>query len=360
VYDRWEIKNYKYILSCIDIHSRYAEGVALTRKTGAAVTQAMLKIFKKMGRVPHTLQMDNGGEFTGKAFKTAMKNAGVKVLFYSDVSDLRKQSVIERHNRTLAGLLRKWRENSGKKDWHNQLDRMYTIYNSNLHRTIKATPKDVWGLKDANKQDITKVSTNLEVGMTVRMQIKPDAFKKGDTKQYSDEILTVTAKDGKKWVLSNGERVSDTQVIEASGVPDSPRKTREATTQQADHQQTQMNRKVARKATNALKNVGAKSKFDKGVKALPAKRKRAPPKPPAPKRTPKAVTFTMDHFVHEFKHDILVTWVGYPLKEATREPKSKLRADLGVVQHAKGEADLKQNKVARKAQYMQWKALQKK
>jgi hypothetical protein len=106
VYDRWEIKNYKYILSCIDIHSRYAEGVALTRKTGAAVTQAMLKIFKKMGRVPHTLQMDNGGEFTGKAFKTAMEQAGVKVLFYSDVSDLRKQSVIERHNRTLAGLLR--------------------------------------------------------------------------------------------------------------------------------------------------------------------------------------------------------------------------------------------------------------
>jgi hypothetical protein len=190
VYDRWEIKNYKYILSCIDIHSRYAEGVALTHKTGAVVTSAMLKIFKKMGRVPHTLQMDNGGEFTGKAFKTAMKNAGVKVLFYSDVSDLRKQSVIERHNRTLAGLLRKWRENSGKKDWHNQLDRMYTIYNSNLHSTIKATPKDVWGLKDANKQDITKVSTNLEVGMTVRMQIKPDAFKKGDTKQYSDEILT--------------------------------------------------------------------------------------------------------------------------------------------------------------------------
>jgi hypothetical protein len=358
VYSRWKIDNYQYILNCIDINSRYAYGVAMTSKDAKTTTAGMLKIFKKMGKVPHTLQMDKGSEFIDKGFKEAVTQAGVKELLYSDVNDVRKQSVVERHNRTLAGLFRRWRENTGKKDWYKHIDSMYKLYNSNHHRTIKTTPDAVWAGKDANKQDITRVTTNLKVGMKVRVVIKKEnAYGKADEVSYSPEVHTIKAKDGRKWLLSNGQRVSDTQVIQAQeGDEIKARTTRETTNQQEEHTETQLQRRVARKATNELKNVGAKSKFDQGVKQLKGTRTRAR-KPVAEKKKPKAPkTFALNYFLHEFKNDILVKWKGQPVSGATRQSKSILKADLGAEQYAEDMAELKNNKTARKAEYDQWKA----
>ena len=60
VYDRFKINNYQYIMNCVDIKSRYAYGVAMTKKNKAAAIKAMQQVFKKMGRVPGELQMDEG------------------------------------------------------------------------------------------------------------------------------------------------------------------------------------------------------------------------------------------------------------------------------------------------------------
>ena len=109
---------------------------------------------------------------------------------------------------------------------------------------------------------------------------------------------------------------------------------------------------MQRKATNEPKHVGAQSKFDKGVQSVGVRA--AKPKPVPPKKKP-VVTFTVEAFIHGFKNDILVTWKGYPLKEATREPKSKLKQDLGEALFAAELAGLRKNKADRAAQYAKWK-----
>ena len=47
IYDRFKIHNYQYILNCVDIHSRFAYGVALTRKDRHSVIEGMKKVFEK-------------------------------------------------------------------------------------------------------------------------------------------------------------------------------------------------------------------------------------------------------------------------------------------------------------------------
>ena len=61
--------NFKYILTAIDIFSRYAWAVAIKRKFGSHIIEAFESIFKLAKRIPLSLQTDRGGEFMNKAFQ---------------------------------------------------------------------------------------------------------------------------------------------------------------------------------------------------------------------------------------------------------------------------------------------------
>ena len=56
-------KGFKYLLTCIDVLSRYARVVPLKDKTGKILKEAFQVIFKT-GRQPISLQTDRGTEFT--------------------------------------------------------------------------------------------------------------------------------------------------------------------------------------------------------------------------------------------------------------------------------------------------------
>ena len=56
-------KGFKYLLTCIDVLSRYAWVVPLKDKTGKTLKEAFEVIFK-LGRQPIRLQTDRGTEFT--------------------------------------------------------------------------------------------------------------------------------------------------------------------------------------------------------------------------------------------------------------------------------------------------------
>ena len=150
--------------------------------------------------------------------------------------------------------------------------------------------------------------------------------------------------------------VADYQmVMDTSGVIPDPRKTRQISNDKQVVDETQKEKRIARKATNELKNTGAKSKFDKGVANVSDKRKTRMKPVPAPRTIDaKNKPYLVDYYIHEFKNYVVVRWKGYPLKESTREPKSVQREGMGVVQFAKEIADLKQNKVARKTEYKEW------
>ena len=56
-------RGYKYLLTIIDIFSRYAWVMPLKTKTGKEITQAFSSVLKKSKRKPQKLWTDRGGEF---------------------------------------------------------------------------------------------------------------------------------------------------------------------------------------------------------------------------------------------------------------------------------------------------------
>jgi len=62
VYNRFEYERYKYILTCIDVYSRYVQGIALKSNKKDELVPAVRDMFEnKMDKVPVHLNIDRPG-----------------------------------------------------------------------------------------------------------------------------------------------------------------------------------------------------------------------------------------------------------------------------------------------------------
>jgi hypothetical protein len=74
---------YRYILTVIDIFSKFAWAIPLKSKTGKEVTEAFETIFKH--RVPENLWVDRGKEFYNSTLNTLLKKYNINI--YSTFGD---------------------------------------------------------------------------------------------------------------------------------------------------------------------------------------------------------------------------------------------------------------------------------
>ena len=96
-------KGYCYLLTVIDVLSKYAWVQSLKKKTGKYVTEAFRRVLTQAeGRKPLKLQTDAGKEFYNGTFQELMKRE--KIHHFSTHGDA-KASVVERFNRTLKSKL---------------------------------------------------------------------------------------------------------------------------------------------------------------------------------------------------------------------------------------------------------------
>ena len=95
---------YSYLLSVIDVLSKYAWVVAPKNKSGPTLVMAFRQIFAE-GRMSLRLQTDKGAEFLNRTVQRFLKEEGVE--FYVTQNEDIKASVVERFNRTLKEKL--WR-----------------------------------------------------------------------------------------------------------------------------------------------------------------------------------------------------------------------------------------------------------
>ena len=96
-------KGYKFLLTCIDVFSKFAWVVPLKNKSGESLVNGF-QIILDTGRSPEKLQTDKGTEFLNHNFQSLLKENSIH--FFTTNSEL-KASVVERLNRTLHGGLRK-------------------------------------------------------------------------------------------------------------------------------------------------------------------------------------------------------------------------------------------------------------
>ena len=169
--------NYKFILTVIDIFTKYAWAILLRNKSGLSITTGYKIVLGESGK-PEKLWVDRGSEFYNKTFKSLLKEYETKL--YITYSDL-KAVFIERLNRTLLHIINKPMFINGDGNWVNMLNDAVATYNNNIHPIINMTPVDASNNPDkVNYSFIYRnIKPKLKVGDYVRNADKRNIFSKG-------------------------------------------------------------------------------------------------------------------------------------------------------------------------------------
>ena len=167
--------NYKFILTVIDIFTKYAWAIPLKNKSGLFITNGFKIVLGEHpqggseSRKPETLWVDRGSEFYNKTFKSLLKEYETKL--YSTYSDL-KAVFIERFNRTLLHIINKPMFINGDGNWVNILSDAVITYNNNTHSAINMTPVDASNNPDkVTMLNLPKQHQNLKLVIMLEMQI---------------------------------------------------------------------------------------------------------------------------------------------------------------------------------------------
>lgn len=221
---------YRYILTVVDVLSKYAWARPLKDKGNATVVKAFKSIFAE-GRQPQTLRTDRGTEFTGAGFKRFLKE--VKVTPYLAEHPM-KASVAERFNKTLQGRLWHYFTATNKQRYVDVLQDFMTSYNAKKHRTTGKTPlevtahnaEEVWQRLYGHKLKQRQRSKQkvLKQGDQVRLSKAKGQFEQGYKQAWTREIFTIARvldTDSPRYVVQDaeGERIQGTfEYMELQGV----------------------------------------------------------------------------------------------------------------------------------------------
>ena len=184
-------KNYKFIFTIIDNHTKYAWVIPLKDKSGKTTTNAIKNLIEKAKRKPDKIWSDRGKEFYNKTFLDFLKQNEIQI--YSTSSDL-KAVFVERFNRTILDLVKKPMYIEGKACWLNHLDAAMEKYNNRVHGTTKMTPfemvtntKKIINIKINKNEKIPK----FQVGDYVRVPDKRNIYSKGYTTNWNRELFII-------------------------------------------------------------------------------------------------------------------------------------------------------------------------
>lgn len=200
-------KGFKYILTVIDVYTRFCFAQPLTKKTGEVVKTAFEQIFDEWERIPKFLFTDKGTEFYNSTMKTLLSKH--KIQLYSTQSEL-KASICERMVKTLKHKME--RVVTAKNilqepiSWSEILiDIVYDYNYKDKHGFLKTTPalasedffqdalKILWYPVFTNST-VTKnhlKQTKFHVGDFVRLYKYKTHFEKGFKANFTNEIFRI-------------------------------------------------------------------------------------------------------------------------------------------------------------------------
>ncbi len=137
---RWNGKIYLYVLSVLDVFSRYVWLTPLETKHSSKVAHALRDLYTREG-APKILQSDNGGEFKRHVTKLCeqMNIKQIKSAPYHPQS----QGKIESSHKVWKSKLR-YDYNRGKINWAKYLGQYATLRNTELHSSIGTTPFEAY------------------------------------------------------------------------------------------------------------------------------------------------------------------------------------------------------------------------
>ena len=195
-----ENQGYYWILTGIEILSRYAFTVPVKRKNTENMTKGVAKMmteFKsRFGKYPTVIQFDEGKEFYNVGVKSLLRDA-YNVKYFSTHTG-KKAAVVERFNRTLKTMMWKWFDKENTHEWLDVVNFLVKNYNSTKHRVIKMKPSDV---NEENKHEVWITLfgqptgdipfPKYSVGDKVRISKYKNIFTKGYEANFTKEIFQI-------------------------------------------------------------------------------------------------------------------------------------------------------------------------
>lgn len=137
---------YSYVLTMIDVFSRYVWAIPICDKEGSTIHTELLKFFMNFGPVTK-LQADNGSEFITTVLKHTCEVFGTK-LVHGRARHPQSQGKIERFNQTLGRHLTKMMWDEVEKvqgyRWIDILPSFIIAYNKVSHEAHKKSPYEAF------------------------------------------------------------------------------------------------------------------------------------------------------------------------------------------------------------------------
>ncbi|RWS18196.1 hypothetical protein B4U80_11098, partial [Leptotrombidium deliense] len=134
-----ENNGFTFLLTVVDVLSRFAWTIPLKNKSGETLTKAMKHLFKS--RKPVYLQTDKGKEFYNANVQKLFKDLGIHH-FSTENSDI-KCAIVERFNRTLKGRMFRYFTHTNSRRYIDVVNDLVNGYNDTVHRSIKMKPAAV-------------------------------------------------------------------------------------------------------------------------------------------------------------------------------------------------------------------------
>ena len=188
----------KYLLTVIDVFSKYGWIVALKDKKTESVSLVFDLIFEKSKQKPEKLWTDKGSEFISKHFKDFLKKSNIK-LYHTQNEE--NSSGVERWNKTMKNKMWKMFSANNNTVYWDKLNKLVGDYNNTYHSSIEMTPTEA-----SKKENENKVFANLygdliylkhknpkfSIGDKVRLsKYKRPVFDKGYTPNWTEEVFVV-------------------------------------------------------------------------------------------------------------------------------------------------------------------------
>lgn len=181
--------DYKYLLVCIDVFSRFVRVQPMKNKTSKETLKAFQKMVNSKTK-PEKLWVDKGTEFA-KDFRNFCNQKNI--LRYSIMSET-KAALAERAIRSLKNIIFRFMEDNGYKFIH-KLQNFVNTMNSRVNRSIGLKPKDV---KNSNVLSIlynykfmSHKKPKFKPGDFVRITKEDIPFRKGYRAQYTSEVFKI-------------------------------------------------------------------------------------------------------------------------------------------------------------------------
>lgn len=200
---RKENDNKPFLLTVIDVLSRYAWVIPLKDKRGDTVADTLEAIFKVSGRQPKFhLQTDEGKEFLNRHMERLCKKYGFEH-FYTAEREI-KAAIVERYIRTLKTYIYRYFTYYQTRRYIDVLPLLVKGYNARVHSAhgfppVKVTSvnqEQVWQRlypEHTTEQEhkIQREASRFKVGDHVRITKAKGTFVKGYVQNWTREVFVI-------------------------------------------------------------------------------------------------------------------------------------------------------------------------